>query len=294
MEFVNAKINIGLQIVRRRDDGYHELHTMFYPVGLYAGTALNPQPFCDMVDGRMNYGFLKSELRLSGRLIDCELERNLAWRAIELFMKEEATGGWKPTIWLDKHLPDGAGMGGGSADAAFTLRVLARLEKEYSGREVADERLAELALRLGADCPFFIYNRPMYAEGIGEKLEETDLDLSGCWIAVVKPKVYISTREAFSGVTPKEPAFDLRRLPEIPIEEWPELVHNDFEDSIFPRHAELAWLKMDLYALGAAYASMTGSGSALYGIFRSREAAESALEEISLRPTIEATYLLKA
>lgn len=293
MKFVNAKINIGLQIVRRRPDGYHDLQTLFYPVGVYAGLPENPEPFCDLLDGRLLPDGATPQLHLSGRKVDCPPEKNLVWKAMNLFIEEEAPG-MAAELWLEKHLPDGAGMGGGSADATFTLLMLAEMEKRRSGREVGRDRLASLALRLGADCPFFLLNSPAYAEGVGERLRPVDLDLSGYWILAVKPSLYVSTKEAFSGVTPREADFDLRLAATMPPEEWRGRVHNDFEDSLFPLHPELPAIKTLLYSLGAAYASLTGSGGALYGIFSTREKAESAREEISHRPTIEATYLLKA
>ena len=128
MKFVNAKINIGLQIVRRRPDGYHDLQTLFYPVGVYAGLPENPEPFCDLLDGRLLPDGATPQLHLSGRKVDCPPEKNLVWKAMNLFIEEEAPG-MAAELWLEKHLPDGAGMGGGSADATFTLLMLAEMEK---------------------------------------------------------------------------------------------------------------------------------------------------------------------
>lgn len=301
MKFVNAKINIGLQIVSRRADGYHDLQTLFYPVGLYAGLPDNPVRFCDLLDAApLSPGSGPSDpendiscVHLSGRAVDCLLEKNLVFRAAELFRKEEGSG-WIPEIWLEKHLPDGAGMGGGSADASFTLKALAEIEKRVSGREIPDERLAELALRLGADCPFFIYNRPMYARGVGERLEDVSLNLGGWWILVVKPDIHISTREAFAGVVPRPAQVDLREMAGTDPSEWKDVVTNDFELSLFPAHQELPAIKEALYHSGAAYASMTGSGSALYGLFRSPEQARKIQELLPSLPTKASSYLLKA
>lgn len=287
--FVNAKINIGLQIVRRRADGYHDLQTLFYPVGLYAGTPVNPDAFCDILEVRK----LPAEpgeirLHISGRQIDCPPEKNLVWRAARIFLDSVAHNEYGAEIWLYKRLPDGAGMGGGSADAAFTLRALADMHP------TDEAKLYEMALQLGADCPFFLLNRPAYAEGVGERLMEMPPALAGCWLVVVKPDVYVSTKEAFAGVTPKAADFDLRRLFELPIEEWQTLAVNDFERSIFPLHPELAEIKEMLIQNGAAYASMTGSGSALFGIFRDLDAAEKCRQLIARTPTISAVYLLNA
>lgn len=295
--FVNAKINIGLQIVRKRPDGYHDLQTVFYPVGNYAGTAENPETFCDMLevisgesDGTVWCEDSENGFRvlLRGREIDCPIEKNLVYKAARLFYRESGEDGSKVNIILEKHLPDGAGMGGGSADAAFLLRGLADL---YDMRD--KDRLLDMALQIGADCPFFINNKPMYAEGVGEKLEEIDLDLSGKWLVVVKPKISVSTREAFAGITPREPEEDLRQILRLPVNEWKGKVRNDFEESIFPKYPELSELKEKLYGYGAEYASMTGSGSVIYGIYETEEAGREVKEEIRKSSTIEGVWLLK-
>lgn len=303
MLFVNAKINIGLQIVRKRSDGYHDLQTVFYPVGIYAGTPLNPVPFCDILElapkpkedrrkGRVNEPI--PDIILKGRKVDCDLEKNLVYKAASLFCETTGADFSGFDLLLEKHLPDGAGLGGGSADAAFTLRLLREAFNEPGGgRFIRNEELESLALRLGADCPFFISNIPAYAEGVGECLYPIEIDLSGYWLAIVKPDVYISTREAFSGVMPSPSSFDLRRLPAIPIEKWREYVKNDFEKSIFPRFPEIASVKNRFYETGALYSSMSGSGSSVYAIFRSEEEASNSLAEFKHDATIEGTYLLK-
>lgn len=283
IEFVNAKINIGLQIVRRREDGYHDLQTLFYPIGLYAGTPRNPEAFCDMLEvtSAAVYRFIS----------DCAYpeESNLANRAGRLFMERlGAAVAVQPQLRLDKHIPDGAGIGGGSADAAFTLRML----NEMYGHPFSHAELASMALSLGADCPFFLINRAAYAEGVGELLEEVPLNLDGYWLLLARPFVRVSTREAFAGVTPRPAGFNLRLLADVPVQLWPGLVYNDFEDSLFPQFPELAEIKRALYERGALYASLTGSGSCLYGIFGSEREARAAKETIDL-PTIETLYLLR-
>lgn len=288
IKFVNAKINIGLWIVGRRNDGYHNLETLFYPIGLYAGTAENPETFGDILEvtPRNEPGF---SVRLTGRPVDCPLEKNLVYKAAQLYFDEMSTPGFGSDITLEKHLPDGAGCGGGSADAAFVLKTLSEMDAK-----AGVERLAELAVRLGADCPFFIYNRAMYAEGVGDQLEDMPfLNLKSRWLVLVKPGVYVSTREAFAGVTPRPSDFDLRQLPMLPVEEWRDVAVNDFEQSIFPRYPELEEIKRCLYGLGAKYASMTGSGSAIYGLFGSEAEASAARGTFSGNPTIEGSYLLK-
>ncbi len=289
--FVNAKINLGLQIVRRREDGYHDLRTIFYPVGLYAGQPENPVAFCDILEivpvtSNSRFSFITT-----GRAVDCPVEKNLVWRAADLYFKRFAHPDLSVDIHLEKHLPDGAGMGGGSADAAFTLRLLRELDQAPLPD---DETLARAALELGADCPFFILNRPAYAEGGGECLSPIDVNLAGKWIAVAKPDVFVSTREAFAGVSPAMPEFDLRSLPSIPMERWREILVNDFEKSIFPIHPNLELIKEEFYRLNAIYASLTGSGSCIYAIFDDEDLAKVALQILDARPDIVSTYLLKA
>lgn len=292
MRFVNAKINIGLQIVRRRADGYHDLQTLFYPIGRYAGGAENPERFCDMVEVRLTPE-PGVRLILQGRHVDCPVEKNLVYRAASLYLERQGIReGAEVTLY--KNLPDGAGMGGGSADAAFTLLETDAVARQAGYPGAGERELAAMALSLGADCPFFLLNRPAYAEGIGERLTEIELPLDGCWIVAIKPRIYVSTREAFSGVTPKMPEFDLRKLSAMPLEKWRDCVHNDFEDSLFPLHPELRRIKEDLYRLGASYSAMTGSGSALYGIFTDHDKGAEVRHLFASQPTIEATYLLKA
>lgn len=294
ISFVNAKINIGLYIVERRPDGYHNLQTLFYPIGRYAGTPDNSDPFCDILEvvednSRNSRGESYSPFRFSflGRKVDCPEDKNLVCRAAHLFAAEldAAAGESGKTvsslfpgglhITLEKHLPDGAGLGGGSADASFLLRML----NDLAGHPFSESRLEAMALRLGADCPFFIRNTPGYAEGVGECLSPYPLDLSGYWLALVKPDIHISTAEAFAGVKPSLPKVDLREVLAFPPDQWRGLVENDFEKSLFPTHPVLASIKESLYASGASYASMSGSGSSIYGIFNSEETARMAVSE---------------
>lgn len=263
--FINAKLNLGLNIVRRRPNGYHDLETLFYPVGKYNGTPENPEPFCDILEITPAE---KTEFRFTGRQVDCPLEKNLVYKAWKQF-KEEYPTLREYQVTLEKHLPDGAGLGGGSADASFVLRMLNELE----GFPFSDEQLAAMALRLGADCPFFIYNRPCYAEGVGERIEPVDLDLSGWWCLLVKPEVSISTKEAFAGVKPKVSERSLREIAKLPVEEWQRIMVNDFEASLFPNHKILEDIKSELLRRGATYASMSGSGSTIFGLFENREDA---------------------
>ena len=280
IQFINAKINIGLHVVRKRDDGYHDLQTVFHPIGLHNGTPRCPYPLCDILEVTP-CGGTEDIYTFSGNIIGCPLESNLAYRAVQLY-RASTGGNGLPTlrISLEKHIPDGAGLGGGSADASFPLRALNAL----SSQPLSGSLLETLAARLGADCPVFISNRPAYAEGVGEKLMPTDIDLSGRWAVTVKPPFGIPTREAFSGITPRGDRIDLRQAVLKPIEQWKDLIVNDFEASLFPRHPELPFIKDTLYDCGAVYASMSGSGSAMYGIFSGRGEAEQAAADSRFKP----------
>lgn len=276
IQFVNAKINLGLNIVRRRPDGYHDLETVFYPVGLNNGKPCNPDRFCDILEISPSSGD-NDEFCMIGRAIECSPEQNLVSRAVRAYrakLSEAGLGHLLPArkIVLEKFLPDGAGLGGGSADASFTLKML----NELAGNPFSDETLTGIALSLGADCPFFIYNRPMFGAGVGERLRPIKLDLSGKWCMIVKPGIHISTREAFAGITPRKPDFDLRRLEALPVSEWRDRLRNDFEASLFPKYPVLAEIKRDLYDSGALYAQMSGSGSSLFGLYPSQTACEEA------------------
>lgn len=278
IKFVNAKINIGLNIVGKRPDGYHDLETVFFPVGIESGMPQQPEPFDDILEVSVDRNKPSGcRFQLMGRQLNCRPEKNLVVKAATLFFNTHYEETGQPivegqyNIILDKHLPDGAGLGGGSADAAFCLMVL----NEMFGEPFSEGRLLELAAKLGADCPFFIHNTPCFAEGIGDVLTPIELNLSGYSLLIVKPDVSVSTKEAFAGIVPKAPKFDLRFLPELPVSRWREMVVNDFEATIFPQHPELVWLKEALYQGGAEYASMSGSGSAIYGLFKDGEKASA-------------------
>ena len=276
IQFVNAKINIGLNVVAKREDGYHDLETVFFPVGLESGLPHQPEAFDDILEVVSNRDNLSGcRFQFMGRKINCEPNKNLVVKAARKFLMEyserfddlESYGMFE--INLDKHLPDGAGLGGGSADAAFTLKLL----NEFTGDRFLFSDLERMALDLGSDCPFFLYNTPCFGEGRGEILKPIELSLSGSHLLVIKPELYISTKEAFSGIIPRKPAFDLRFLPQLPLEKWKDYIVNDFEISLFPIYPQLAIIKETLYSKGAVYASMSGSGAALYGIFTDKKQA---------------------
>lgn len=249
--FPNCKINLGLYITNRREDGYHDLETVFYPVPVHDVLEVAPA------------GGNEPQLFLSGRVVAGNKEDNLVWRAYRLM--QQIFGDQVPplNIYLHKSLPMGAGLGGGSADAAFMLRLV----NDYCKLSLSQEQLAAYALRLGSDCPFFIYNTPQFATGRGEKMEPASVDLSGFSIQLICPQVHISTAKAFQMITPKSASYELRNMANMPVVEWKERISNDFEAAVFAQHPPLADIKQQLYNQGAIYASMSGSGSTVYGLF---------------------------
>lgn len=256
--FPNCKINIGLYITNRRQDGFHDLETVFYPI----------RGFHDALE--VVGSDKETTLNITGIDIVGSQESNLVWKAYELLHERFPAKVKNLDIYLRKALPMGAGLGGGSADGAFALKLL----NDYCKLGLSDELLAELALQLGSDCPFFIYNTPHYAKGRGELLEPMPLlDLSAYSIQLICPEVHIATGEAFGMITPRAALYDLRTLADLPIGKWKENIQNDFEDAIFSQHPELAAIKRELYEQGAIYAAMSGSGSTVYGIFKKGERA---------------------
>lgn len=245
---VNAKINIGLHIVNKRPDGYHNIETVFYPTDFFRdclSISKNEHGLTFTIDSDEDLG---------------NADDNLCVKAFRLIQKDYGIPG--ADIQLRKGIPSGAGLGGGSADAAFTLKML----NELFHLDIPFKTLAEYALLLGSDVPFFLFNKPMCATGRGEILSPIDLDLSNYKLKIVKPDVRISTKEAYSGVTPQNPPISLRDALKKPVEQWKDLISNDFEKSLFAKYPELEKTKQDLYSEGAIYASMTGSGSAFFSI----------------------------
>ncbi len=252
--FPNAKINLGLNITAKRPDGYHDLETVFYPIpledALEVGSLTDPTG-----DGS------ELELHCNGIPIEGDPSDNLIVKAYRLLKEESRLPPVR--VYLQKQIPTGAGMGGGSADATFMLKLL----NDQFHLRLTDSRLEELSARLGADCAFFVRNTPVFAGGIGNVFSPVTLSLQGYWLAVVKPDVFVSTREAFSKVTPRKPQRSVREIVGLPVGEWRELLVNDFEESVFSVHPAIGVVKQRLYDLGALYASMSGSGASVYGIF---------------------------
>ena len=246
--FPNAKINIGLNVVSRRDDGYHNLETIFYPVKLADALELANSD--------------TTELTISGMTIGGDINHNLVLKAFRLL---EADFSLPPVKFhLHKIIPFGAGLGGGSSDAAFALKLL----NEYFQLQLSSERLTGYARKIGADCPFFIENRPVFATGIGDQFQPVHLNLDDFKILVVKPPFEVSTPEAYKNIIPAKPSFYLKEIENIPVEQWKDFVVNDFEKTVFPLYPEIESIKKALYEMGAVYASMSGSGSAVFAIFR--------------------------
>lgn len=249
--FPNAKINLGLNITEKRPDGYHNLETIFYPIPLE--DALEA---CPRKEGLGSYSLSQSGLSIEG-----DAENNLVVKAYKLL---DETYHLPPVdIYLHKHIPSGAGLGGGSADAAFMLKLLNRMYR----LNLTDDQLEAYAARLGADCAFFVRNQPTYAEGIGNIFSPVELSLAGWQLLLVKPNIFVSTRDAFARIRPRHPERNLRDLINQPVESWKDSMINDFEESVFPQFPAIGDIKTELYHLGAVYASMSGSGSSVYGLF---------------------------
>lgn len=254
--FPIAKINLGLNVVERRPDGYHNLETVFYPVNIKDALELT----------MMNTKFpspVDCDIKVSNLNVEGDEQRNLVVRAYQL-LKCDFPQMPRVHAHLYKVIPTQAGMGGGSSDCAYTIRLL----NEMFTLGLTEQRMIDYAAQLGADCAFFILSRPSYAEGIGERLVPVSLDLSSYYIGVVRPDIPVSTREAFSLIKPVKPAKCCRDVVLQPIETWRDELSNDFEQSVFALHPEIEAIKQQLYNLGAVYAAMSGSGSAVFGIFQ--------------------------
>ncbi|MGN6292874.1 MAG: 4-(cytidine 5'-diphospho)-2-C-methyl-D-erythritol kinase [Chitinophagaceae bacterium] len=249
--FPNAKINLGLRILAKRNDGYHELETVFYPLPFYDALEMIRQP----VGSELS--FSSGGLSITGDATD-----NLCVKAYNL-LKKDFPGILPFHMYLHKAIPSGAGLGGGSADASFTLKLL----NDMAALGLSTQQLLQYSLRLGSDCPFFIINKPCFATGRGEQLETIDLDLSSYSIVIVNPGIHVPTGPAFSWLQPALPAVSLKEIITSPVDTWKETLINDFEVPVFTRYPEIKAIKKELYDNGAVYASMSGSGSTVYGIF---------------------------
>ena len=296
----NVKINLGLNILRKREDGFHDLETLFVPyfgitdtleivvgddysrtsAALFAKYGSQEPATQGSVKPEGVFGVETEELTApkivqgiseDGKLmitiarsegVDWEPLKDLTAKAYFILAEEFQMPPVK--IFLEKTSPVGAGLGGGSADAAFMLKLL----NDKFQLKLSVEKLEEYASRLGADCAFFIQNKPVFASGIGNIFEPVQVSLKGYYIVLVKPDVFVSTKEAYSLVQPKKPAQSLKEIARMPVETWRATMKNDFEESVFKLYPEIAAIKDKLYDMGAVYASMSGSGSSVFGIFR--------------------------
>ena len=250
--FPNAKINLGLNILNKREDGFHNLETVFLPIAIKDVLEIIPSS--------------TFEFTTSGNAIDVKPKENICTKAYQLVKKDFPE--LSPVkIHLHKATPLGAGLGGGSADGAFTLTLLNKI----FDLNLSATQLIKYALQLGSDCPFFIYNYTCLASGRGERLEKIDFDLSGYKIAVVNPDIHINTGWAFTQLTPALPVKSIKNIIHQPINTWKGELKNDFEEPVFKQHPEIKSIKDELYNKGAIYASMSGSGSSVYGILKKEE-----------------------
>ena len=251
----NCKINIGLDVLRRRADGYHDLSTVMVPVkGLYDVLTVEQAK--------------ESSLTIVGIEVDCDPEQNICMKALRLMQQRYSIG--EASITLDKRIPFGAGLGGGSADGTVVILAL----NEIFALGLDEATLISLAAELGSDTAFFVRNSPQLCEGRGEIMTPIELDLAGYWLVLIKPDANVSTREAYAGVVPAIPELSLTERLQKPIAEWQGCVKNDFEKSVFAAHPIIGEIKQELIDAGAIYASMSGSGSTVFGLFASEEQAQ--------------------
>lgn len=258
LTFPCAKINLGLNITSKREDGYHNLETIFYPV-----------PLTDALEVKLMHDDFPSDepcdLKITGNAVDCDEKNNLVVKAYTLLAQDFKLP--RVHTHLVKRIPMQAGLGGGSADGAFMIRLL----DERFRLNMGIAEMERYASRLGSDCAFFITAEPSFATGRGEVLEPVNIaeqNLKGYYIAIVKPAIAVSTREAFKQIICRQPEHCCRDIVRQPVETWKTVLTNDFEEPAFKQHPELADIKQRLYDLGAVYAQMSGSGSAFFGLFR--------------------------
>ena len=251
--YPNAKINIGLNVVEKRPDGYHNLETVFYPINLQDAIEIK-----EIEDDAPACGY---RLKVTGSVLDGSPEDNLVVRALKLLKQDFDLP--PVSIVLYKHIPTGAGLGGGSSDAAFTIKTL----NERFNLGLSDEQMEDYCTQLGADCPFFIKNQPVFATGIGNVFHPIEMNLKYKQMVLVKPDIFVSTKDAYAKVKVQHPEKQLPELLSQPIETWKDTVVNDFEMSVFSKYPEIAAIQDKMYDLGALYASMSGSGSSVFGIF---------------------------
>jgi 4-diphosphocytidyl-2-C-methyl-D-erythritol kinase len=252
--FPNCKINLGLWVIQRRPDGYHDIQTVMMPV-----------PWCDILEIVPTKGS-ETTLTITGIPIDSPVENNLCYKAWRLMAEKYPVP--PVSIHLHKVIPAGAGLGGGSSDASYTLRML----NSMFNLKLDNEALRSLAVQLGMDCPFFIENVPALSTGRGEFLKAVSLNLDGYYLAIVKPPVHVSTAAAFLGTKPIFRENSIDGITDLPVQNWKRELHNDFEDTVFDLYPEIQDIRNILYRHGAIYSALSGSGSAVYGLFTEKPA----------------------
>lgn len=262
--FPNCKINLGLHILNKREDGFHNLETVFYPVAIKDALEIIPSHHPDK-----NIEFSSTGLAVDGNAAD-----NICVKAYHL-LKNDFPGLPAIKMHLHKAIPMGAGLGGGSADGAFALQLL----NTKFNLQLTETQLLQYALQLGSDCPFFIINQPAFATGRGEILEPLQLDLSKYKILIVNPGIHVNTGWAFKQLTPALPQKSVAAIVAQPINTWQQELHNDFEKPVFEKYPEIKMIKEELYNGGAVYAAMSGSGSTVYGIFEKAKATPQFLNK---------------
>jgi len=270
--FPNAKINLGLHILSKRPDGYHNIETVFYPVNLCDALEIVPAK-------EKKTTFSQTGIPIAGKQED-----NLVLKAYHLLKKDCHLP--EIAIYLRKQIPPGAGLGGGSSDAAFMIKLL----NDFAGLKLSVEQMEEYAGRIGADCPFFIRNQPVFAEETGSVFSPVNISLQGYHLVVVKPDVSVSTKEAYAQVKPQRPVTPLKNIIRMPVNEWKNHLINDFEPGVFAQYPEIKEIKQQLYAEGAIYASMSGSGSAVFGIFD--KAVDIKIAHSFSKPNLFYTFVL--
>ncbi len=254
--FPNCKINLGLNIIRKRSDGFHDLETVFYPLAFHDVLEI-------IVAGENDVQYSDTIFTTTGIPVEGSNESNLCIKAYALLKKEfPRIKGIK--MHLHKAIPSGAGLGGGSADASFTLKLVDRIFK----LNLTTNQFNDYASQLGSDCPFFMVNKPCFATGRGEQLEKITIDLNSYKFVLVNPGIHVHTANAFAQTTPALPVKSIKRIVQQPVTTWKGILKNDFEDSVFKQFPEIKKIKDELYDAEAVYASMSGSGSTVYGIFK--------------------------
>ncbi|MDI3520841.1 MAG: 4-diphosphocytidyl-2-C-methyl-D-erythritol kinase [Anaerophaga sp.] len=252
--FPNAKINLGLFVTEKRPDGFHNIETIFFPV----------PGFNDVLEVINNPDGSDDQFSESGLATMTDKKDNLVFKALDLLRKDHHIPPLK--IHLHKNIPCGAGLGGGSSNAAFMLNLL---NEQYT-LGLSEKTLEKKAAELGADCAFFIRNQPTLARGTGNIFSPVDISLTGFWIMIVVPPIHLSTPKAYQNIIPKPPAKKPEEIIKMPVEKWSQSLNNDFEANAFSWYPELAEIKENLYKNGALYAAMSGSGSAVFGIFNNK------------------------